>query len=133
MNGNIDNELVIFIATASHTRFVQEAIALDAEKVVVSVKHWWELDINPEFVRIEQYLDAELIDGCAISWRLEVTTSDSGHQIEADVRKIISNSYDMIAEIAETSVVSVEQCMSAVKKTLDELFSTDWRACGECD
>jgi hypothetical protein len=85
-----------------HRRMKQHAFRLKENKNVREVKHVVDIPGLPDAVRIEEYVDAELVSGEAISWYLEITVTAKHVRVEADVSRVHSGGQDLICTIDES-------------------------------
>lgn len=72
-----------------------------------AVKHWCDMPAVGDAFRLEEYVDAELVTGEAMSWCLEITVTLDGIRVEADVRRIHGDGQDVVAEIANREFTNV--------------------------
>ena len=71
-----------------HRRLRSHAIHLREIAKVLDVKHVVEMPELVDAYRLEEYVDAELVSGEAISWCFEITKTRKTILVEADVRRI---------------------------------------------
>jgi hypothetical protein len=91
---------------------------------VKSVTHWTDLhDIDSAF-RLEEFVDAELVSGEAISWRLELTICVDRFIIESDVRRIHGNGQDVVAEVADRVYSTETECSTGILEVVRQLSNT---------
>jgi hypothetical protein len=79
----------------------------------------------PAGFRLAEYVDAELMDGEALSWCLEITVTVDNVAVEADVRRIHALGQDVIYEIAESSYSSQTACSLALPEITKRLCSAN--------
>lgn len=92
--------LLSAIATC-HGKLREHAIRLRERPTVREVTHACNMPALDGAFRVEEFVDAELVSGEAISWFLEVTVAPNGVAVEADVRRIHSEGQDLVTGIAE--------------------------------
>lgn len=92
----------LFIALGMCHRLLKDhADRLASRSVVRTVKHWSDMSNIDGAFRLEEYVDAELKNGQAISWCLELTLTADAMMVEADVRRIHREGQDVIEAIAD--------------------------------
>jgi len=109
-----------------HVLLKRHADGLLSRAAVKTVKHWCDMPSLHDAFRLEEYVDAELVNGEAVSWCLELTITLEGVLLEADVRRIHHDGQDVVAEIANREFKNVEGC-------LEEIFEITQRLCASSD
>jgi hypothetical protein len=71
--------------------------------------------------RVEEYVDAEMYSEGTISWRLEITVSQNGYSVEADVRRNHSDRQDLVAEVGGFSYLTPATCSGELSTVVDKL------------
>lgn len=84
-----------------HTQLQNHAIRLRDRALVREVKHLCDMPALDTAFRVQEFVDAELVSGDAISWGLEVTFTLDDVTVEADVRRVHSQGQDLLVSIAE--------------------------------
>jgi hypothetical protein len=84
-----------------HRRLSHHAIRLRELGDVRTVQHMAYMPELADAFRLDQFVDAELVTGDAISWWLEITVTGQNIAVEADVRRIHSEGQDVIVTIGE--------------------------------
>jgi hypothetical protein len=97
-----------------HGLLKNHAAELVSRSVVKAVKHWFDISSLQDAVRLEEYVDAELVDGEAVSWCLELTITLEGVAVEADVRRVHRNGQDVLLEIADRKYENVLDCSKEI-------------------
>lgn len=97
------------------------ADALRLHTKVKSVTHWLDLIPFKDGFRIEEFVDAELLDGGALAWCLEISGTGDRLALEADVRRAIPSGQEVISVIAEDAPLGVAECVSEVKAVVRSL------------
>jgi hypothetical protein len=108
-----------------HRLLVRHAINLRQTIGVKTVEDVTDMPDLPNGFRIEEFVDAELISGEAVSWRLEVTVAQEGVFVEADVRRIHSEGQDLILDVGRTSYAKDAQCAAALPEIARRLCSAN--------
>jgi len=90
---------------------------------VRAVKHGVEMPELIDSYRLEEYVDAELASGEAISWCLEITVTNTDILVEADVRRIHAEGQDVIAQIGEYRFSTVSECSAQLRDITERLCS----------
>ncbi len=80
---------------ANHARNVGEMAD------VVSSHHSFDMASVECTFRLEEYVDAELANGQAYSWSLEIVLSDNSIKVAAEIRRIHDLGQDLVEQIAE--------------------------------
>src|SRR5262245_15796104 len=91
-----------------HGKLRNHAIRLRDRPVVRKVTHVCDMPALDGAFRVEEFVDAELVSGDAISWFLEVTVTLDGVTVEADVRRIHSQGQDLLVGVAEGTYTTCE-------------------------
>jgi hypothetical protein len=84
-----------------HRRLKQHASAIKDSYNIRQVTHVTDMPNVSDSFRLEEYVDAELNCGDAISWCLEITVAEKEIVVEADVRRIHGSGQDVIAKIGD--------------------------------
>jgi len=84
-----------------HRLLKDHADQLASRSGVRTAKHWSDMSNVDDAFRLEEYVDAELANGQAVSWCLELTLTADGIKVEADVRRIHEEGQDVVAEIGD--------------------------------
>jgi hypothetical protein len=80
----------------------------------------------PELIdsyRLEEYVDAELVSGEAISWCLEITMTENAIFVEADVRRNHSEGQDIIEEVGDYQYSTETECSAQLPEIVARLCS----------
>jgi hypothetical protein len=88
---------------------------------VTKVTHWTDLIDFKDAFRLVEYVDAELSNGEAISWQLEVTVMLDNLLVEASVYKIHEKGQDRIQEVADYYCPTTFEGLSSVLETTERL------------
>jgi hypothetical protein len=116
--------LGFFVAIGTCHRLLEEfAQRLRLNLSVTGVTHWMNAQDIDNSCRIEEFVDAELTNGEARSWRLELLVSPDKFVIESDVRRIHSDGQDCIAEVAEQVHLTVTECTAGILEVVKNLSS----------
>jgi len=91
-----------------HGKLRDHATRLRLRPGVREVTHVCNLPAVEGAFRVEDFVDAELVSGDAISWCLEVTVTPNGVAVEADVRRVHSQGQDLLVGIAEGTYTANE-------------------------
>lgn len=118
-----DDALVLLRAVGvCHGLLKEHASQLREDASNTSVTHWFDLYNLDGACGLEEYVDAELQGGQAISWRLEVTVTPDKIIVEADVRKIHELGQDVIAQIAERTYSTVVEYANEITEIVRRLI-----------
>jgi hypothetical protein len=85
------------------------------------VTHVAEMPDLTDGYRLEEYVDAELHSGDALSWCLEITVSQHNIAVEADVRRVRSEGQDVLLTIGEFVYSTPAACSAALPAITDRL------------
>jgi len=128
-HGNVamDDEAFEFLLAIGdcHRQLQRHAIELRKHQGVRTVEHVSDMPELPAGFRLAEYVDAELMDGEALSWCLEITVTVDNVAVEADVRRIHALGQDVIYEIAESSYSSQTACSLALPEITKRLCSAN--------
>lgn len=114
--------LNLFIAVGECHRLLKEfAQRIRCDANVSGVAHWMDVINVGTSCRIEEYVDAELRSGEAISWRLELLISIDRFVIESDVRRIHKYGQDFVAEISKEVHSSADECAISLSEVANRL------------
>lgn len=91
-----------------HAKLHDHAIRLRERPAIREVTDVCNLPALDGAFRVEEFVDAELVSGDAISWCLEVTVTLDGVSVEADVRRVHSQGQDLLVGIAEGTFTATE-------------------------
>ncbi|MBA4192275.1 MAG: hypothetical protein C0467_30260 [Planctomycetaceae bacterium] len=105
-----------------HGKLREHAIRLRERPTVRDVKHVCEIPVLDGAFRVEEFVDAELVSGEAISWFLEVTVAPNGVAVEADVRRIHNVGQDLVTGIAEDKL-TVDEAARQLPEIAERLCS----------
>lgn len=109
-----------------HRRLKLHAIHLrEHHDRVLAVKHVVEMPDLTDSYRLEEYVDAELASGEAISWCLEITMTNTAILVEADVRRIHAEGQDVVARIGEHRYLTVSECAAQLRDITESLCSVN--------
>jgi hypothetical protein len=108
-----------------HRRLQAHAIHLRKLAEVQTVEHVADMPDLIDSYRLEEYVDAELVSGEAISWRLEITVTGKNIAVEADVRRIHSEGQDVIANIGEYNYSADADCSEELPGIAERLCSVN--------
>lgn len=108
-----------------HRQLKQHAIHLCDHIKVRDVVHVIEMPELFESYRLQEYVDAELVSGEAISWCLEITLTKTTILVEADVRRIHSQGQDIIDSIGEYEYSTEAECASHLTNIVTQLCSAN--------
>ena len=115
---------ILFKATARcHGLFKKLARTLKEKPSVAGVTHCLDIYNLDSACRLEEFVDAELADGKAISWRLEITLTADAVMLEADVREIHGMGQDLIANVAECAYTTSADCAAGMPEVVERLTS----------
>jgi hypothetical protein len=116
----------LFIAIGTCHRLMKEhATQTRARPGVRDLTHWLDVyDVDDAF-RLQEYVDAELSNGQAISWRLELTLNGGAFTVESDVRQIHQDGQDLVQEVADCAYPTAEECAAGIVETTRRLCSID--------
>jgi|SRR5579884_1594609 len=92
---------------------------------VRAVKHVVEMPDLIDSYRLEEYVDAELASGEAISWCLEITLTNTAILVEADVRRIHAEGQDVVARICEHRYLTVSEFAAHLRDITESLCSAN--------
>jgi hypothetical protein len=106
-----------------HRLMKEHANEIRARSVVRTVIHWSDMSNLDDGFRLEEDVDAELVDGQAISWCLELTLTLEGVAVEADVRRIHGNGQDVLVEIADSVYPTVTEGSTGILEITRRLCS----------
>jgi len=105
-----------------HRKLRDHAIRLRDRPAVREVTHVCDMPALDGAFRVEEFVDAELVSGDAISWFLEVTVTPDGVVVEADVRRVHSQGQDLLVGIAE-GTYTVSEAARALPEITQRLCS----------
>lgn len=88
---------------------------------VCDVAHWLDAHTLGNAFQMTGFVDAELRNGEAISWRLELNLSRASFTIESDVRSIHRKGQDVIEVVAEVTYPAAEACAAGLLDTARHL------------
>ncbi len=108
-----------------HRRLQRHAIQLRERADVRGVTHDVQMPALIDSFRLEEYVDAELVSGEAISWCLEFTVTETAIFVEADVRRNHADGQDVVAKIAEYRYSTGVECLPQLRYTTERLCSTN--------
>jgi len=119
----VSNDLLEWLRAigASHRRLKCFAVYLRSLANVRMVTHVAEMPDLTDAYRLEQYVDAELDSGEALSWCLEITVSQRCIAVEADVRRVQSGGQDVVLSIGEFVYSTPAACSAALPAIADRL------------
>jgi hypothetical protein len=106
-----------------HQRLKQHAINILKCEYISSITHASDIPDLKNGFRLEEYVDAELVTGDAISWCLEMTATLQGIVVEADVRQIHRRGQDVLLTIAEDTYSTEAACSTALPEITKRLCS----------
>ena len=92
---------------------------------VTEITHWSDMEIVDDAFRLKEFVDAELVNGQAISWRLELTLMPEGITVEADVRRIHDKGFDVLEEIADCEYRNVVDGSNGIAEITRKLCAID--------
>jgi hypothetical protein len=92
---------------------------------VSGVTHWLDVNDLDDAFRLEEHVDAELANGQAISWRLELTLSPGSFTVESDIRRIHQDGQDVLEEVADCTYPTAGECAAGILETTRRLCSTN--------
>jgi hypothetical protein len=120
----MDNDVYTLFRTvgACHRRLKDFAFIIKQSSCVTNVTHWLDIYDLDGGSRVEEYVDAELLNGEAISWRLEITLTPEHCVIEADVRKIHKLGQDLVADVSDRTFSTVAECAQGLMESLQTLI-----------
>lgn len=123
----MDNDAFkLFIAIGTcHCRLKEHAQEIRKHSSVTSVTCWLDAYDFDNACRFEDYVDAEISNGEAISWRLEITLTLDEFIVEADVRKIHAAGYDVVAEVADRTYSTAAECAIGILEVTRQLIVVD--------
>jgi hypothetical protein len=108
-----------------HRRLKRHAIYLSEIDGVRAVKHVVEMPDLIGRYRLEEYVDAELVSGEAISWCLEITVTETAILVEADVRRIHAEGQDVVAKIGEYRYSREAECSAQLRDIAERLCTAN--------
>ena len=108
-----------------HRRLGRHALRLRERNDVQTVKHVVDMPALTDSYRIEEYVDAELVSGEAISWYLGITVTEAAILVEADVRRNHAEGQDVVATIGNYHYSTKEECSEQLKDITERLCSCD--------
>lgn len=113
----------LFIAIgACHQLMKDHAKKTKARTDVCGVTHWLDMYNVQSAFRFEEYVDAEMSNGRAICWHLELTILPESFAIEADVSQVYQGLWDRLEEISNGENLIVADCA-------EELLDATRRLC----
>jgi hypothetical protein len=116
----------LFLAIGScHHDLKLHAKRIEAHPDVRRVTHWLDMHNFDDTFRMEEYVDAELLCGQAISWALELTLTGVDFTVEADVRRVDEKGQDLIVQIAERRYATTLECVNGLLDATRRLCSID--------
>lgn len=105
-----------------HVFLRDHAASVRSLSCVKSVTHWSELSPTGDGgVRFENFVDAELLDGRAISWNMEITITVDFVTIEADIREIGDSGDRVLRTIPSCTHVELTKGADAAVNVAREL------------
>lgn len=112
-----------FLATvaAARDRLIALARSLESHPAVTKVTHWSECPALESGARIEEFVDAELQSGNAISWSLEIALYDGSWHLEADIRIIHATGQDRLVEFPERDGSQVPELLCQIEALTAQL------------
>ena len=121
-----DLELPLLLAIGEcHRRLERHAIQLSKHKNVRVVKKDVGMPSLVDCYRLEEYVDAELVSGDAISWCLEITATRTTILVEADVRRIHADGQDVVASIGEYQYSTEGEYSAQLRDVTERLCSVN--------
>lgn len=124
MINNSEYRLLFALGMCNHRLRVHK-VTLESRPKVTEATHWSDIEIVDEAFRLKEFVDAELINGQAISWRLEVTVTPHKIAVEADVRRIHSEGIDVLVEIANYCFDNVTVASNRITDITEQLCAVD--------
>jgi hypothetical protein len=121
---NSSSKLLLAIGEC-YRRLQRHAIHLSGVARARGVKHVVEIRDLVDSFRLEEYVDAELAAGDAISWCLEITVTGTAIFVEADVRRIHSDGQDVVASIGEYQYSTEVKCSAELSEITRRLCSAN--------
>jgi hypothetical protein len=70
---------------------------------------------------LEEFVDAELHDGNALSWCVELTGTGDGLNLDADVRRNTQFGQEVVSVIVEENSLDVAKCDSQLRAVVRDL------------
>jgi hypothetical protein len=120
--------LELLIAIGKCHRLLKEfGINLRRRSTVKEVTHYANLNDLADGFRLEEYVDAELTNGISFSWRVETTITIDEFAIVSDVRQIYEGEQDLVAEVADRTFKTTEECVQGLVDITLRLINTDPR------
>lgn len=118
-------EYLTILATLAkcHALINQFALTCKALSTVSDVVHATEMQYLTEGIRVMEFVDADLVQGDAVSWRFEVTFTPIDIAVESDIGKIDGLGYNMVRDIADLRFESTEEWTSAAIVIAQQLVS----------
>ena len=117
-------KLLVAIGTC-HVLMKHHAHEVRSRPKVTSVTHWINMYNVDDAFRLEEYVDAELSDGSAISWALELTVTEQSIGVEADIRRIHKGGQDVLSEIADCIYSTAIECSNGLPEIVRYLCSSN--------
>lgn len=108
-----------------HRRLNRHAIHLQGLALVRGVQHVVEMPDLGDAYRYEEYVDAELVSGEALSWCLEITMTETTIAIGADVTRIHAEGQDVVRKIGEYEYSAETDCLAQLRDVTERLCSTN--------
>jgi hypothetical protein len=109
-----------------HRRLRRHAIQLRELTGVRAVTHLADMpDLADDGYRLEEYVDAELHSGEAVSWCLEMTVAKQHLVVEADVRRNRSEGQDVIFTLGEYTYATDAACAAELSDIAKRLCSAN--------
>ena len=106
-----------------HRRLQQLATFLKKAPGVLPVTHIPEMPEINDIYRLEEYVDAELDTGDAISWCLEITVTESAILVDADVRHNHGRGQDLLVSVGTYEYSTILACSAQLPDLADRLCS----------
>jgi hypothetical protein len=121
-----DYELPLLLTIGECHRLLQShSIRLSKHKNVRTVKHAVDMPGLSDSYRLEEYVDAELVSGEAISWCLEITVFGTRILVEADVTRIHADGQDVVARIGEYEYSTEGEYAAQLRQVAERLCSAN--------
>lgn len=118
--------IIQFFAALGRSYETMKSIAATCranERVSSAMQQIWIYQLEHGF-RATLDVGAELKNGDALSWWLEVTGFDAMFSLEAGIARNDAQGWDMIDTLMETTCTTSEECMSHMNEAASKLSSS---------
>ena len=117
------NRLICIIGRC-HRFLSDHARSVGMMEDVISSIHSFDMTSLEGSFRLEEYVDAELVNGQAYSWSVEIVLNDLSINVEAEIRRIHEAGQDLVESIAACEFLDLDQCSTSLGGIVEALCRT---------